>query len=70
MSRTIRDFHFSSEPTPTRQGGFIEKGWVKPAQPPFIDIRITEIRRVAADRLRERRELDRRNAEIFRDLRR
>jgi RNA polymerase sigma factor (sigma-70 family) len=52
-----------------KTSGFIEKGWVKPDQPQFIDIdnRITGIRRIAPDRLRELRELDRRHAEIFRD---
>jgi RNA polymerase sigma factor (sigma-70 family) len=51
----------------TKTSGFIEKGWVKPAQPQFVDNRITEIGRLAPDRFRELRELERRHAEIFRD---
>jgi RNA polymerase sigma factor (sigma-70 family) len=50
-----------------KTSGFIEKGWVKPDQRHFVDNRITEIRRIAPDRLRELRELDRLHAEIFRE---
>jgi RNA polymerase sigma factor (sigma-70 family) len=49
-----------------KTSGFIEKGWVKPDQPQFIDNRITEIGRLAPDRFRELRKLERRHAEIFR----
>lgn len=59
--------HSNSCRCANKTSGFIEKGWVKPDQPQFIDNRITEIRRGAPDRFRELRELERRHAEIFRD---
>lgn len=50
-----------------KAAGFIERGFVTPARLQFVSDRIAQVRAVAASRLDDIRDLDRRYAEVFRD---